>query len=89
MLKQSKVDVSKQVTDKIQNLTHKYGTTICSYGWDNIARCPLLSVMIVCPSGDIFIGSIHTIGKWKDAHYICSALGGLKPLEFTTLYKFV
>jgi hypothetical protein len=30
--------------------------------------------MFACPSGDVFIGFID--GEWKDAHYICNALGG-------------
>jgi hypothetical protein len=46
--------------------------------------------MFACPSGDVFVGSIDTIGERKDAYYICNALGGTsKPLESTTLYKFV
>jgi len=32
--------------------------------------------MFTCPNGDVFINSIDTIGEWKDAHYICNALGG-------------
>jgi hypothetical protein len=32
--------------------------------------------MFKCPNGDVFISSIDTIGKWKDAHCICNALGG-------------
>jgi hypothetical protein len=57
-------------------LIHKYGTTTCSDGWDNVARHPLLNVMFACPSGDVFIGSIDTKGEWKDAHYICNPLAG-------------
>jgi hypothetical protein len=30
--------------------------------------------MFVCPSGDVFIGSIDTTREYKDAHYICNAL---------------
>jgi hypothetical protein len=30
--------------------------------------------MFVCPSGNVFIGSIDTIGEQKDAHYICNIL---------------
>jgi hypothetical protein len=60
-----------------RNLIHKYGATICSYGWDNIAQHPrLLNMMIACPSSDVFIGSIDTIGERKDAHYICNTLVG-------------
>jgi len=32
--------------------------------------------MFACPSGDVFIGSIDTIGEQKDAHYKCNALVG-------------
>jgi hypothetical protein len=32
--------------------------------------------MFTCPSGDVFIGSIDTTREWKDAHYVCNALGG-------------
>jgi hypothetical protein len=32
--------------------------------------------MFDCPSGDVFISSIDTIGERKDAHYICNTLGG-------------
>jgi hypothetical protein len=30
--------------------------------------------MFACPSGDVFIGSIHTTREYKDAHYICNTL---------------
>ncbi len=32
--------------------------------------------MFICPSGDVFIGSIDTTKERKDAHYIWNALGG-------------
>ncbi len=32
--------------------------------------------MFACSNGDAFIGSIDIIGKRKDVHYICNALGG-------------
>jgi len=58
------------------NLIYKYGATICPDGCDNVARHPLLNIMFACPSGNVFIGSIDTTKEWKDAHYICNALGG-------------
>jgi hypothetical protein len=69
--------VSKQVTKRMQKLIHKYGPTICSNGWDNIAWHPLLNVMLACPSGDVFIGSIDITRKWKDAHYTCNGLDNI------------
>jgi hypothetical protein len=32
--------------------------------------------MFACPCGNVFIGSINTIGEQKDAHYICNVLVG-------------
>jgi hypothetical protein len=32
--------------------------------------------MFICPSGNVFIGSIDTTWEQKDAHYICNALVG-------------
>jgi hypothetical protein len=32
--------------------------------------------MLACLRGDVFVGSIDTIGEWKDAHYICNASNG-------------
>ncbi len=68
--------MSKQVIKRTQNSIHIYGVTICFNGWDNVARHPLLNIMFACSNGDVFIGSIDIIGKQKDVHYICNALGG-------------
>ncbi len=65
--------VSKQVIKRTWNLIHKYRTTIYFDGWDNVAWHPLLNIMIACPSGNVFIGSINTIREQKDAQYICNA----------------
>jgi hypothetical protein len=66
----------QKVTETTLNSIHKYGTTICFDGWDNVAQCPLLNIMLVRPSGNVFIGSIDTTGEWKDVHYICNTLVG-------------
>jgi hypothetical protein len=82
--------VSKQIIEKTNNLIYKYGTTICFGGWDNAARHPLLNIMFVCPSDDVFIGSIKTTREEKNTHYVYAmhCLDTLKPLKMTTLYKF-
>ncbi len=74
LLKKSKMDVSKQITKRMWNSIHTYGLTNCSNGWNNVAQHPLLNVMFACPNGDVFLGSIDTIGEWQDAHYICNTL---------------
>ncbi len=75
-VKAIQVQLTKYVTKRMRHSIHKYGTTICYDGWDNIAWYPLLNVMFACPSGDVFIGSINIIGEQKDAYYICNVLVG-------------
>jgi hypothetical protein len=90
LLKQSKVDVSKQVTERTRNSIHKYETTICSDGWDNVAWYPFLNIMFVCPSGNVFVGSIDTTREREDTHYICNTLGGyIKTIGVNNIYKCV
>jgi hypothetical protein len=67
-LKQSNVIVSKLIVKNIQNYIHKYGATICSNGWDNVTRHPLLNMMFVCPNADVFLSAIDIMGKRKDTH---------------------
>jgi hypothetical protein len=83
--------VSKQVITRTWNSIHKYGVTICSNGWDNISQHPLLNVMFAYLSGNVFKGSIDTTREWNDMPitYVMHWLDTLKPLERTTLYKFV
>jgi hypothetical protein len=55
------INVFKHVIKKMWNFINEYGATICSNGWDNVARYPLLNLMLFCPNGDIFLGAIDTI----------------------------
>jgi hypothetical protein len=58
--------------------------------WDNIARCPLLNVMLACSNGNVFVDSIDTIGERRmPITYVMHWVDTSKPLELTTLYKFV
>jgi hypothetical protein len=43
-------------------------------GWDNVTRRPLMNVMLSCPAGDIFLGSIDTTGNKKTKAYIAIEL---------------
>jgi hypothetical protein len=68
--------VSKHIFQRTRNSIHKYGTTICHDGWDNVTQCPLLNITFGCSSGDVFVHAIDTIGEHNDAQYICNALVG-------------
>ncbi len=75
LLKQSKVDMSKHVVEKMWNSIHKYGTTTYCDGWDIVIRRPLLNMMFTCPNVDVFLNCITTTMERKDAH-TCNTLVG-------------
>lgn len=63
-----------QIEEKIKHCISLYGATICTDAWDNVVHRPLMNVMLVCPLGDIFLGSIDTTGNKKDKGYIAGKL---------------
>jgi hypothetical protein len=68
----------KHVEEEVKKATKQsieiYGATICTDGWDNVIRQPLMNVMLSCPVGDIFLGSIDTTGNKKAKSYIATEL---------------
>jgi hypothetical protein len=66
-VKQVKVEIEKTTKQSIA----LYGATICSDGWDNVIHWPLMDVMLVCPVGDVFIGSIDTTWPQEDKGIHC------------------
>ena len=69
-----KVDDEKKVEEKLGNFIGKYGVTICCDGWDNVQNRPLLNVVQCGPHGDLFLGTINTIGNHKDHQYVASQI---------------
>jgi hypothetical protein len=63
--KHVEVEVKKATKQSIE----VYGATICTDEWDNVTRQPLMNVMLSCPTSDIFLGSIDTIGNKKTKAY--------------------
>jgi hypothetical protein len=68
----------KQVKAEIEKATKQsialYGATICSDSWDNVIHWPLMNVMLVCPTGNVFIGSVDTTNHKKTKEYIAGEL---------------
>jgi hypothetical protein len=54
--KHVEIEVKKAMKQSIEI----YVATICTDGWDNVIRQPLMNVMLSCPTCDVFLGSIHT-----------------------------
>src|SRR5579875_1745593 len=70
----TKRHVQLQIEEKTKQCISLYGATICTDGWVNVGRRPLMNIMLVCPVGDIFIGSIDTTGMQKNQGYIAGKL---------------
>jgi hypothetical protein len=68
----------KHMEEEVKKATKQsieiYGATICTDGWDNVTHRPLINIMLSCPAGDIFLGSIDTIGNKKIKAYIATEL---------------
>ena len=74
LLKARRAQIEVEVTAKTKDSIRKYGVTVCSDGWDNVQNRPLLNVLMCCPAGDTFLGSIDTTGNKKDAPYIAEEM---------------
>jgi hypothetical protein len=74
LLTDKKVDLDKEVKEKLGNSVDKYGVTICCDGWDNVQNRPLLNVLQCGTKGDVFLGTIDTTGNHKDHVYVAAQI---------------
>lgn len=74
LLTDKKVDLDRQVKEKLGNSVEKYGVTICCDGWDNVQNRPLLNVLQCGTKGDVFLGTIDTTGNHKDHVYVAAQI---------------
>ena len=74
LLTDKKVDLDRQVKEKLGNSVDKYGVTICCDGWDNVQNRPLLNVLQCGTKGDVFLGTIDTTGNHKDHVYVAAQI---------------
>lgn len=62
------------VAERTKRAIATYGATLCSDGWTDTNSRPLLNVMVTCPAGDVFLGSVDTTGEKKDIAYTTKIL---------------
>jgi hypothetical protein len=62
--------VERKITTQLGDSLQKYGITLCTDGWDNVQSRPLLNIIQTGIRGDLFLGTIDTIGEHKDVQYI-------------------
>jgi hypothetical protein len=74
LLKAKKEEVERKTTIQLGDSLHKYGVTLCADGWDNVQNRPLLNIIQIGTRGDLFLGTIDTIGEHKDAQYIAEQI---------------
>jgi hypothetical protein len=74
LIEPTKKHVEAEVKKATKQSIEVYGATICTDGWDNVTRQPQMNVMLLCPAGDIFLGSIDTTRNKKTKAYIATEL---------------
>jgi len=74
LIEPKRKQIQKEIEEKTKFAVKNYGVSICTDGWDDVNRRPLLNVMMSCPAGDVFLGSIDTTGQKKNMRYIADEL---------------
>ena len=68
------MEVEAEVKKATSFSIETYGVSLCSDGWDNVVHRLLMNIMLSCPAGDIFLGSVDTSGNKKTKEYIVGEL---------------
>lgn len=76
MIGEKKIAVDKMVSNRTSASIDIYGATICSDGWSDTNSRPLMNMMLVCPAGDVFLGSVDSTGHKKDIAYTTEMMQG-------------
>ena len=68
------MEVEAEVKKATSFSIETYGVSLCSDGWNNVVHRLLMNIMLSCPAGDIFLGSVDTLGNKKTKEYITGEL---------------
>ena len=74
LIESKKMEVEAEVKKTTSFSIETYGVSLCLDGWDNVVHRPLMNIMLSCPAGDIFLGSVDTSGNKKTKEYIAREL---------------
>ena len=74
LLAAKKKNLDKHVKEKLGNSKEKYGVTLCCDGWNNIQDRPLFNMVQCGTKRDVFLGTIDTIGNYKDHTYVATQI---------------
>ena len=74
LIESKKLEVEVEVKKATSFSIETYGVSLCSDGLDNVIYRLLMNIMLSCPAGDIFLGSVDTSGNKKTKEYIAREL---------------
>ena len=64
----------ENLLEPIKKTWNEKGVSICSDGWSDAQRRPLINIMAVSESGPMFLKAINYEGETKDKHFIADLL---------------
>ena len=64
----------ENLLEPIKKTWNEKGVSICSDGWSDAQRIPLINIMVVSESGPMFLKAINCEGETKDKHFIADLL---------------
>ncbi|XP_034229421.1 uncharacterized protein LOC117638397 [Prunus dulcis] len=73
LLQQEKRHI-EQYLQPIKSTWSTKGVSVCSDGWTDSQRRPLINIMATCESGAMFLKRINCDGEYKDKHCIANFL---------------
>ena len=65
LIESKKMEVEAEVKKATSFSIETYGVSLCLDGWNNVVHRPLMNIMLSCPAGDIFLGSVTPRGIRK------------------------
>ncbi|XP_060200771.1 uncharacterized protein LOC132629044 [Lycium barbarum] len=71
LLSQEKMNIMTKL-QPIKDSWKKKGLSICSDGWSDVKRRPLINIMAASSGGPIFLNSINSSGIVKDGDYVAN-----------------
>ena len=73
LFQKEKSNIENQL-EPIKKTSSEKGVSICSNGWSNAQRRPLINIIAVLESGPIFLKAINCEEETKDKHFITDLL---------------
>ena len=73
LLQKEKINI-ENLLEPIKKTWNEKGVSICSNGWSDAQRRPLINIMAVSKSGSMFFKAINCEGETKDKHFIADLL---------------